>query len=42
MSRDQFLAMRREFINLMEILKREHQAFQIIKSENIEVRICLN
>jgi hypothetical protein len=42
MSRDQFLAMRREFINLIEALRKEHQAFQVIQSKNIEVRICLN
>jgi hypothetical protein len=42
MSREQFLAMRKDFINFMEALRKERQAFQVIKSECIEVRICLN
>jgi hypothetical protein len=40
--RKEFLEMRKQFLELIETIKLEIKAFQVIESETIAVRVCLN
>jgi hypothetical protein len=40
--RKEFLEMRKQFLELIETIKLEIKAFQVIEGENIAVKVCLN
>ena len=42
MKKDQFAELRKAFLQYMKAVKRESQAFSMMRSGNVEIKICLN
>lgn len=42
MKKDQFAELRKAFLQYMEAARKESQAFSMMRSKNVEIKICLN